>query len=68
MSFTGPITQIGEVKDGPIPQMGPTRTKALLIEVGTVGSPALSVLEISQDAALVLVAKLTPLLKARDCL
>jgi hypothetical protein len=68
MIFKGEITQIGGVKDGPRRLTGPTHTKALLIEVGTHSNPAQSVLEISQDAALELVVKLTPLLKARGCL
>jgi hypothetical protein len=63
-----PITEIGQVKDGPVPSMGPINTKVLLIEVGTLGRGVQSVLEISQDAALELVAKLTPLLRARGCL
>lgn len=71
MSFSGgPIIRIGEVKDGPIPRTGPTRTKAVLIEVATVGSRGefSDELEISQDAAIDLLAKLTTALKARGCL
>lgn len=62
------FSKIGNVSDGPMPQMGPTRTKDIRIEVGTDQHPVREVLILSQDAALELVAKLTPLLKARGCL
>jgi hypothetical protein len=70
MPFTGLITYVGDVKDGEVPLMGPKRPKVLSIEVGsgTGPGPIQAVLEISQDAALELVAKLTQLLKARGCL
>jgi hypothetical protein len=70
MGFSGPITHVGEVKDGPPPQMGPARGKLLTVEIRTPGVPAgqFIEMEIGQDAAVDLVTKLTPILKARGCL
>ncbi len=62
------ISQIGDVRDAPKPLMGPTRPKALEIEVGTVANPSQMVLTLTQDAALELAAKLTQFLKVRGCL
>ena len=62
------IARIGNVTDAPIPRGGPTRPTDVRVEVGTLQYPVQDVLTLSQDAALELVAKLTPLLKARGCL
>jgi hypothetical protein len=70
MTLSGAITQIGDVKDGPIPQMGPAQGKTFVIEIRTASVPAGQFLEIeiSQDAAIDLVAKLTASLDARNIL
>ena len=70
MTFSGAITQVGDVKDGPIPQMGPARGKSLLVEIRTVSVPAgqFVEMELSQDAAIDLVAKLTASLNTRNIL
>jgi hypothetical protein len=67
MGFSGPITHVGEVKDGPKPQMGPARDKSLTVEIRTAAGQFLE-MEIGQDAAVALVTKLTECLKARGCL
>ena len=51
MSFHGPFTKIGQLVDGPVPRVGPTQAKAILIEVGTAGDESLDVLEFSREAA-----------------
>ena len=70
MNTSGVIAVIGEVKDGSRLFAGPTQPTTLLIEVGPGTGPSViqSDLEITQDAALELVAKLTLFLKARGCL
>jgi hypothetical protein len=65
--ITGQIKQIGEVQDGPVPVLGPASTKSLIVEVGTIDTPNQWTLELSQDAAVELVAKLQAHLKARGC-
>ncbi len=68
MTFSGPIiTHIGAVKDAPKPQMGPVRGTPLIAEIRTASVPAgqFIEMEISQDAAADLVAKVTERLKAR---
>jgi hypothetical protein len=69
MMFSGLITRIGEVKDAPLPQTGP-RGKPLSVEIGTTSTPAgqFIEIEISQDAALELVQRLTARLSDRGCL
>ena len=61
----GMITKIGVITDGPVPQMGPISTRALLIEVWSTGALAPAVLEISQDAARELAAELVRHLQGR---
>ena len=70
MMFSGLITRVGEVKDGPLPQMGPARGKSISVEIGTASTPAgqFIEMEISQDAAVELVQRLTACLKDRGCL
>ena len=70
MMFSGAITKIGEVKDGPIPQMGPAQGKSLLVEIRTASVPAGQFLEmeITQEAANDLVSKLTASFNARNIL
>jgi hypothetical protein len=59
------ITAVLDAKDGPPRPTGSTQAKALMLIVARAGSRDQWVLPISQDAAVDLVAKLTPLLKAR---
>lgn len=66
MSSIGQITKVLRISDGAKPQMGPTHAIPFLLEVQTTGGQ--TVLEISQDAAAELAAKLPPLLQARGCL
>ena len=66
MQFVGPITKIGPISDGPKPRGGPEHTIPLFVEAQTTGGPAR--LELSQSAALELVAELSKRLIARGCL
>ena len=59
------ITRIGDVRKHQHPAGVPHRPRPLEIEVGDDQYLPIEVLRISQDAALALLAKLTPLLKAR---
>jgi len=70
MSFTGQILQVGDITDGPIPQMGPARGKPLLVEIRTASTPAGSFfpMEVTEDAAMQLVQKLTAALRERGFL
>jgi hypothetical protein len=66
MVSVGLITKILKVHDGDKPQMGPTHTTPIKIEALSHGTSVF--LEMSQEAALEIVQRLSGHLKERGCL